>query len=286
MGEQLRRFKKRQDAYKRLRELDESKGSVVCVHYSCESFYDRPDGSTPRITSIAVRNFASGQTDSFSIHKTAELRGVNAAEISSHYDALEKEMLTEFFDYLCTHVGSTWVHWNMRDINYGFQAIEHRFKVLGGEPRVSVPEERKFDLARAMVSLYGLKYAGHPRLESIVKLNQISDKDFLNGEQEASAFENGEYVKLHLSTLRKADILANLLERAVQKSLKTNATWLESHGLHPRIITELISEHWVWAAILIVMAVVGTYSAVLTIKDHYWPKGVIPAASGAAHGSP
>jgi hypothetical protein len=277
MGEQLRHYKKRQETIKKLQALDDSNATVLCIHYSCESFYDRPDGSTPRITSIAVRNLSSGQTDSFSIHKTAELKGIPLNAISPHYDSLEKEMLSEFFDFLCNHLGFTWVHWNMRDINYGFQAIEHRFRVLGGQPKVSLPEERKFDLARAMVSLYGLKYAGHPRLESIVKLNFISDKDFLNGEQEAKAFEEGEYVKLHLSTLRKADILANLFDRTLQKSLKTNASWLESHGLHPKIVTELVSEHWIWAAAVILMALIGLISSIFTIKDHYWPKPAVAA---------
>jgi len=37
------------------------------IHYSCESFYDRPNGASPRITSIAVRKLDSGQTLSFSI---------------------------------------------------------------------------------------------------------------------------------------------------------------------------------------------------------------------------
>lgn len=268
MGEELRRYKKRKETLVRLQAFDDSNNSTVFIHYSCESFYDRPDGSTPRITSIAVRNLTSAQTDSFSIHKTAELRSIPTSEISNHYDSLEKEMLSEFFDYLCKHIGLTWVHWNMRDINYGFQAIEHRFKVLGGHPSVSLPEERKFDLARALVSIYGRKYAGHPRLESIVKMNHITDKDFLNGEQEAAAFNNGEYVKLHLSTLRKVDIFANLFERTLQKSLKTNATWLESHGLHPKILIEFITEHWIW---VMVMAAITILSFLFTIKDH-WPK--------------
>jgi hypothetical protein len=68
-----------------------------------------------------------------------------------------------------------WVHWNMRDINYGFQAIEHRHRVLGGSPTERLPEERKFDLARALVSIYGVGYASHPRLQNIVKLNKITD---------------------------------------------------------------------------------------------------------------
>lgn len=40
------------------------------IHYSCESFYDRPEGRSPRITSIALRKLSSAQTTSFSIHQT------------------------------------------------------------------------------------------------------------------------------------------------------------------------------------------------------------------------
>ena len=39
---------------------DAANGSVI--HYSCESFYDRPNGASPRITSIAVRKLDSAQT--------------------------------------------------------------------------------------------------------------------------------------------------------------------------------------------------------------------------------
>ncbi len=60
------------------------------INYSCESFYDRSEGQTPRVTSIAVRNYASGQTESFSIHKVAELNRVEFAEIDKNYDVLEK----------------------------------------------------------------------------------------------------------------------------------------------------------------------------------------------------
>ena len=42
---------------------------------------------SPRITSIAVRNLESGQTDSFSIHQIAEEKKLPFVEISNHYDA-------------------------------------------------------------------------------------------------------------------------------------------------------------------------------------------------------
>ena len=84
MGDALRKLKSRKEALRRLRELDDRRDSVVVIHYSCESFYDRPDRSTPRVTSIAVRNLGSGQTESFSIHKVAELKAIAAANIANH----------------------------------------------------------------------------------------------------------------------------------------------------------------------------------------------------------
>jgi hypothetical protein len=104
------------------------------IHYSCESFYDRPEGRSPRITSIAVRKLDTGQTLSFSIHQMAEERHIPFAEIELHYDGLERGMLDRFYAHIGAHRGMKYVHWNMRDINYGFPAIEHRYRVLGGEP--------------------------------------------------------------------------------------------------------------------------------------------------------
>ena len=112
MGHELRRLRNRRETKKRIDELASRENTVLAVHYSCESFYERPEGRTPRITSIAVRNVASGQTESFSIHKVAEQEGTPFAEIDARYDALERTMLCEFFGYVQGHQGHVWVHWN------------------------------------------------------------------------------------------------------------------------------------------------------------------------------
>lgn len=193
MGKERRRLEQRKKVLARIDELDGKADTTLMVHYSCESFYDRPDGGTPRITSIAVGNLASGQTKSFSIHKVAEQKRIPTHEIDAHYDFLERKMLNEFFEFARSREPYSWVHWNMRDINYGFEAIEHRYKVLGEELRSSLfSEERKFDLSRALGQIYGKKYIGHPRLESLVDKNGISRTDFLSGAEEAHAFERGE----------------------------------------------------------------------------------------------
>src|SRR5690606_37556762 len=119
--------------------------NVWIVHYSCESFYERPEGRSPRVTSIALRKLDSAQTVSFSIHQVAERQRMPSDQIEQHYDELEKEMLSAFFAHIGSHRGMKYLHWSMRDVNFGFQAIEHRFRVLGEEPYV-VDDSQKFDL--------------------------------------------------------------------------------------------------------------------------------------------
>lgn len=264
MGHELKRLKRRKKTIKHLDELSDQENHVLCVHYSCESFYDRPEGKTPRITSIAVRNYSSGQTTSFSIHKVAELKKVQFESIQDNYDDLEREMLKEYFSFLNAHKTHNWVHWNMRDINYGFAAIEHRFKVLGGEP-VELEESKKFDLARALVSLYGTGYIGHPRLENVIKKNKITDLNFLTGKEESEAFDNKEYVKLHQSTLRKVDILANILGRVFDNNLKTNAKWSEIYGFTPEVIGEYIKEHWFFSILGFLALILGLITAAFSL---------------------
>jgi hypothetical protein len=77
MGYSLERLKHRRKILKQMHGLSKREDYVLCIHYSCESFYNRPEGQTPRITSIAVRNYSSGQTESFSIYKIAELKKIN-----------------------------------------------------------------------------------------------------------------------------------------------------------------------------------------------------------------
>lgn len=244
MGRELKRLKRRKAVITKIDTLLEQAATTLVIHYSCESFYDKTDGKTPRVTSIAIRNLASGQTDSFSIHQIAEEQHVGFQEISEHYDSLERQMLDRYFEFLRTRQHCNWIHWNMRDMNYGFAAIEHRYRVLGGVP-IQVSEDRKFDLSRALVDVYGVRYIGHPRLETLIELNKITARDLLTGKQEADAFDNKEFVKLHQSTLRKVDTLANIFERTSNKSLKTKASWAEQYGFTPSVIGELLREHWI-----------------------------------------
>jgi len=234
------------------------------IHYSCKSFYDRPNGASPRITSIAVRRLDSGQTLSFSIHQVAEERGIPFEQIEAHYDDLERQMLDAFYQHVGSHKGMKYLHWNMRDINYGFAALEHRHRVLKGAP-VIVEDDKKIDLARLLIDIYGVGYIGHPRLETLLAKNSIKPRDFLTGPQEAEAFEKRNFVGLHQSTLRKVDVIANLADRAHSRQLKTNTTWWEMHGGRVRTVLNWMAENRTFQLIAGLASIAGLALAVWVI---------------------
>ena len=88
----------------------------------------------------------------------------------------------------------------------------------------------------------------------------ISAKDFLSGSEEAKAFENKEYVKLHMSTLRKVDVFANILNRVINKKLKVKSKWYEMYGLSFQGVFNYCREKWwiqlLWSALLLVLGAI------------------------------
>lgn len=277
---EVSRVRERSKCRRRLNEIYDDAINTYVIHYSCESFY-ASDGQSPlakstRVTSISVRNLKSGQTKTWSIHKSAELnkkldelsemiqtdaalaaqgkdseaqRAILTTRINKILDPLELDMLQGYFSFLHNRSESTYVHWNMRDDKYGFSALEHRFRVLGGNP-VILQDNRKFDLCRELVTLFGDRYAPHTspkgrkgRLMSVIELNKITDTDALHGAEEAAAFINGEFIKLQQSTLRKVDVLSNIFDRTHDKSLKTEASFTDKYGIHPVAIIEVVKNN-------------------------------------------
>jgi hypothetical protein len=234
------------------------------IHYSCESFYDWERRSSPRITSVAVRRLDSGQTNSFSIHQVAE-RNSELDLIDSDYDKLERQMLEEFYDFVGRHDEYRWLHWNMRDINFGFTALEHRIRVLGGEP-TTIADDQKFDLARVLVDIYGVGYTGHPRLETLLQKNKIIPLNFMTGAQEAAAFKARNYVGLHQSTLRKVDVIANIAGRAHDRTLMTNTPWWDQHGGSVKGFVDWINANPVWTLVVGVAGIAGLIVGVLALR--------------------
>jgi hypothetical protein len=268
----------RRGAQRQLLELFAGRESVRIIHYSCEHFDDRPTGASPRITSIAIRRLDSGQTRSFSIHQIAEIRGVEIANIAAHYNDLEMRMLEEFYTYVASlaEANVRYVHWNMRDANYGFAAIEHRLRVLGGVPGL-IPESSRYDLSRMLLDIYGTNYIEHPRLEQLANKNKITAMRFLSGADEAQAFQRGDYVALHQSTLRKVDVLADIAERARRGTLRTNSNWWTQNGGNIRgVLAWVASNAAISFGLTLFGAIMGALAVYLALRG-------IASSAGSVH---
>lgn len=264
MSKEIINFERRQKNIKLVKELFENPNQYIVIHYSCESF-KKENPTSPRITTIATRNLESGQTDLFSIHQIAERRHIPFEQVKEKYDDLEKEFLDNFYDYLQQKSSYKFIHWNMRDHNYGFQAIAHRYKILGGKKDTNISDDRKIDLSRILVGIYGVKYMGHPRLYNLIKYNEITDKDLLSGEEEAKAFDEGNYLALQQSTLRKVDCMCNILERINDKYLNTKTSWWTIHFSSIRAFIQLIKEHWFYTLLVIIVTVATFFHQIRSV---------------------
>lgn len=89
----------------------------------------------------------------------------------------------------------------------------------------------------------------------------------MTGRDEANAFENREYVKLHQSTLRKVDILSSIADRAWKQELKTNAKWKDIYGSSVVGFVETVTDHWLYK----VLGFVGIVATLLGLVF-----GIIP----------
>lgn len=261
-------IKNHQKACETLKKILLNRASYLIIHYSCESFREHNQGKSPRITSIAIRSLTSGQIESFSIHKIAEKKGVPLEQISNHYNELEYDMLCEYMDFLVKRDEKVFIHWHMRDINYGFHAIEHRFDVLRNEilrkhPDASssvrlhkVADDHKIDLSALLVQKYGYDYISDPRMPSLIKLNNIMPATFLTGAEEASAFENRDFIRLHQSTLGKVAAFEKIIELAARNKLKTNTKWYEQRGYTPQAIFDFAQTNWLASSILTLLSII------------------------------
>lgn len=257
------RLRDRQEGLDRLKHLFKEKNKILVIHYSCESFITS-HGKTPRVTSISIRHYESGQTTSFSIHLQAQFDKKDINNLTdSDYDELEKKMLDELYKYLEKNKDCKWVHWKMRDSNYGFQAISNRYKILGGEAK-EIDEDKKYDISRILVDLYTAKYEfdqPNGKMLNLAKRNKLTDMDALKGSEESKAFEEKEYLKLHKSALRKVGVISTILELTYKSELKVQTSKIKIYGLTIPGIIENVKNNWILLAIWsILIFLLGTFA--------------------------
>lgn len=221
-----------------IRALRKSLDSLIIIHYSCEGLDDTNEGLSPRITSIAALHVGSMTMHSFSIHLIAEIEKIPKDEIDRNYDRLEARMLDDFFSFASTRSEYNWLHWKMSNINFGFETLEHRFRVHHPDKQpYKINDSKKYDLSSLILSVYGEKCVDHPQMPNLMDLNGGRNRDVLSGKEEVEAFKAKEYVKLHKSTMSKVYWFKKIFFLLAQRKVAT------SHSNWPAKVNDF-SESW------------------------------------------
>jgi hypothetical protein len=201
--------------------IKKSPEQFYVIHYSSQSLFDEgTDGLSPRITSIVVMHYATRQTVSFAVHTIAELPNIAKDDVASRYDDIEKEMLAQFFNFLRDRLDRYWIHWNMRNITFGFEHLEHRSRYLGNPNPPILNVEHRLNLNDIFKEKYG-DYAAHPRMKNLVLLNGTLPPAFLDGAQEAAAFNAREFIRMQSSTICKVEFFRHAIILAERGKLRT-----------------------------------------------------------------
>lgn len=256
------RLDDRRIGLKKIQDLKDKKSRTLIIHYSCESFFST-HGRTPRVTSIAIRNRDTSTTVIFSIHLMAQIKRKEISHLTDDdFDYLEKEMLKDFYMHVKRHNSYNWVHWNMRNANFGFEAIDNRFRILGGQPK-NIEDPFKYDLPEILGLIYTYDFEKHnkPTKGQLLNLsirNKISTRDALKGKDEAEAFEKRDFLLLHMSTIRKVEMIDRILTLEEKNKLKVNVWLYKACGLTPAGIIEIVRNNWILFSLWsIAMAILG-----------------------------
>jgi hypothetical protein len=190
------------------------------IHYSCQSLYDDNEALSPRITSIAVAHYSTEQTISFSTHAIAEELHIPREQVIARFDEVEVELLRRFYDFVRERRDKYWIHWNMRNLTFGFEHLEHRYRVLGRNDASVIPIDQRINLSDMLSERFGAKYAPHPKMINLMKQNGGIHRHFLDGEQEVQAFQSHEFIKMHNSTLAKVGFFHYVVKQVLRGKLR------------------------------------------------------------------
>jgi hypothetical protein len=192
------------------------------IHYSSERLFDEASGNlSPRITSVVIMHFQTRQIQSYALHAVAETLRIEREDVADRYDDIERELLTRLFDFIREHRQSNWIHWNMRSLVFGFEHLEHRYRLLTKTEAPVIPIESRLNLNDIFKIRYGADYAADPKLKHLMALQGEMPKQFMEGAEESEAFKKMEFIRMNASTISKVQFFRHAIDLALRGKLRT-----------------------------------------------------------------
>jgi hypothetical protein len=190
-----------------IQELRNTSSQIRVIHYGCESWYNVKDRPVA-VSCIAIVDLQSKEQVSFSM--------------TDHKEDHEKRLLEQFYKYIRETPDALYIHWNMHSSDYGFTAIDKRYKYLFGvDPPYTIPKDKRYDLDSLISFKYGGEYADHPKLATLGALNRFNKRYALTGKEEADKFEAKDYGDIGRSITEKAQLIAFLANKFLKGTLET-----------------------------------------------------------------
>ncbi len=194
--------------------LKNSPQDFFIIHYACQGF-------SLGITSIAIKDYKIAKTYNYSIHAIAKELDIKEEYIKSRLEEIELELLRRFYKLVKKHKHKYWVHWNMRDQGFGFEHLEHRYRVLAKKNAPEIPAVNRINLNDMLAEEHGGLYAGNPKMSSLMKINGDIYRNFLEGKEEVQAFKTGEFDCIERSTSTKVGFFGEVMKKMTKGTLKT-----------------------------------------------------------------
>jgi len=217
-------------ARKTVEELGNNPSQALLIHYSRQNLMDNESGiATPRIIAIMVKSIDGGQTECFAIHHEAEKADVLLENITDYYDMLEERLLRSFNAFVKTNRNCKWIHWDMNDVHFSFEAIKHRYCVMveeDGREFQEISLQNRVNLNSLLKDIHGDDYEAEPAFENLMKSNNggVCKADFLTLEDEARAFSALEFPLILKSLVCKVNFLREILHKTAANSLSLSNT--------------------------------------------------------------
>lgn len=246
-----------------LKNYIKQKSQYMFIHYARQNCFENSYEKGPRVISIVVMNADSEQTMAFSLKKSAEKHGGDFFHVSKdEQDTIELEMLNSFFEYIRSNSSKKWFHWNMKNNNFGFVAIEERYKELGGQS-IKIDEDKKINIAVLLKKKYGTNYAQNCKWNGGVAgkmydtflQNNIDEAEILNGEQEVKEYILQNIMAIEQSVQGKVKAFRIIIEKASDNVLKTRGRLLKDvYGLNISGIAQYIQDN---AILALLFSIIG-----------------------------
>lgn len=256
-------IKMRKDAIKLLEDYMNTKKDYIIIHYARQNCLNETFEKGPRILAIVTMNAESEQTKLFSLNESTNNSNYSFFELSeSQKDEIEFNMLTSFFNYIKCNKGKKFVHWNMKNNNFGFSALENRYKQLGGNS-FNFSYENIINLSTLLKKKYGINFAKKSmwngvhtgKMYDIFLLNGINDINILNGEQEVKEYMLQNLASIEQSVLGKVKAFHYIIERASDNALKVRGNiFKDVYGLSFVGVAQYIQDN---AILAILFSIIG-----------------------------